>query len=264
MTTANVHAEASGALGSDAANLALTINARKPDGSSIMLPFTAPPSRVNTIALTGKVAPTSDAMRLELVGQVAGLQSGAVTIPGLGLSLAVEAKRDDPLAGGALPFALRLEADARADRDGADRIRRRVAADPHRRRNVRHDDGIRRDDGQTRGSRRDGDLHRHRFGRRRQRQDDRGFRRPPAAVAARRTTHLGSAHRLGGRQAVRHRDQPQGRRARHQPQHRRRDGRPSAGRRNPTFPAASSGRRTAARRSPVSPSPARRSRRPAT
>lgn len=112
MTTANVHAEASGALGSDAANLALTVNARKPDGSSIMLPFTAPPSRVNTIALTGKVAPTSDAMRLELVGQIAGLQSGEVTIPGLGLSLAVEAKRDDPLAGGALPYALRLEADA--------------------------------------------------------------------------------------------------------------------------------------------------------
>lgn len=112
VTTANVRAEASGSLAEAAANLALTINARKADGSTIMLPFTSPPSQVNTISLTGKVTPTAEAMRLELVGQIAGLQGGAVTIPGLGLSLAVEAKRDDPLAGGALPFALRVEADA--------------------------------------------------------------------------------------------------------------------------------------------------------
>ena len=191
LTTANVRAEASGALGDNAATLALTVNARKPDGGAMMLPFTTPPTRINTIALTGKVAPTAEAIRLELVGQIAGLESGTVTIPGLGVSLAVEAKRDDPLAGGALPFALRIEADAVQTATG--RIES-VDGSPI----ILTADGtfdtktaIGRDRRQACRCGWHRNLHRHGFVRGRGRQEYRGFRRSQAPITARRPAHFG-------------------------------------------------------------------------
>jgi translocation and assembly module TamB len=119
LTTATVKASATGALGGNAnaganANLALHVDVAKSGGGPIALPFLATPARLNRLALNGTVAPSADksALRLQLAGTVAGLAVGDTTVPGIGLSLAVEAQGDDPLASTTLPYALRVEADA--------------------------------------------------------------------------------------------------------------------------------------------------------
>ncbi|MEJ0011557.1 MAG: translocation/assembly module TamB domain-containing protein [Bauldia sp.] len=112
LSTGNVHAEVSGSFSDAVADLAVKLDAAKAGGGTLRVPFTNPPTRVENLALTGKVAPSGDRVRMELAGRATGLATGAVTIPGLGLSLAVEAPKANPLAAGQLPFAARVEADA--------------------------------------------------------------------------------------------------------------------------------------------------------
>ncbi len=112
VTTQSLRATASGGLGGSAADLSLKVAVAKPGGGNIALPFVGADSRVESVTLTGTAAPKGDVIRLELVGRVAGLETNGVRIPGTGLSGAIEARQDDPLAGGKLPFALRVEADA--------------------------------------------------------------------------------------------------------------------------------------------------------
>jgi translocation and assembly module TamB len=118
LTTDSVRATADGTLGDAVANLSLALNAARPDGAPIRLPFLEAPSTVGSIALTGTVAPSGGAVRLELLGRVVRLDLGGTRVPGLGLSAAVETTAADPLAGGELPFALHLEADAIATPTG--------------------------------------------------------------------------------------------------------------------------------------------------
>jgi translocation and assembly module TamB len=112
LSTGNVHAQVSGSFSDAVADLALKLDAAKAGGGPINVPFTNPPSQIENLALTGKVAPSGDRIRMELTGRAAGLVAGTMTIPGLGVSLAVEAPHVNPLAGGKLPFAARIEADA--------------------------------------------------------------------------------------------------------------------------------------------------------
>jgi translocation and assembly module TamB len=109
LTTATVRAEASGAVGNSAADLALSLKIARTDGGTVSLPFGG--TQIGSMTIAGKVAPAGDVLRLDLSGQVAGLQMGPVTIPTAGVSLAVEAAKDNPLSG-KLPFGLRLEASA--------------------------------------------------------------------------------------------------------------------------------------------------------
>ncbi len=113
LSTGSVRAAASGTIDGTTANLEVSLDAANPDGGPIAVPFVATLSQVDTVSFTGTVAPSGDAVRLDLVGRVGGLVSSGVRVPNLGLSLAVEtAAGGDPLAGGRLPFALRAEADA--------------------------------------------------------------------------------------------------------------------------------------------------------
>jgi hypothetical protein len=115
LTTATVRAEASGAMGNSAADLALSLKIARTDGGAIALPLGG--MQVASVSITGKVAPAGDVLRLDLAGQVAGLQTGSVMIPTAGVSLAVEAAKNNPLAG-KLPFGLRVEASAIATPGG--------------------------------------------------------------------------------------------------------------------------------------------------
>ena len=111
-TTASVRASAEGTLAQSVADLSLSVEIDRPDGSAIALPFAGAGSRMERLSLSGTVAPSNDVIRLELVGRIAGLETRGVHVPGLGLSLAVETRNGDPLAGAPLPFAVRVEADA--------------------------------------------------------------------------------------------------------------------------------------------------------
>ncbi len=111
VTTGSVSAQASGTLGDAAANLALSLNVAKAGGGRIAVPGLAD-GGFDRVALKGTVAPKGKALRLDLTGNVAGLDVGGTAISNLGASLAVEARGDDPLASATLPFALRVEADA--------------------------------------------------------------------------------------------------------------------------------------------------------
>ena len=66
----------------------------------------------DSVDLSGRVAPSGGVTRLDLVGRAAGLAVDGISAPAIGLSLAVEAEGDDPLADRTLPFAFRAEADA--------------------------------------------------------------------------------------------------------------------------------------------------------
>jgi translocation and assembly module TamB len=112
LSTGNVHAEVSGTFSDAVADLAVKLDAAKADGGTLRVPFTDPPSRIENLTLTGKVAPSADRIRMELTGRATGLATASVTIPGLGVSLAVEAPKANPLAAGQLPFAARIEADS--------------------------------------------------------------------------------------------------------------------------------------------------------
>ncbi len=112
VTTGSVRVAAQGGLGGGKTDLSLTVDVAKSDGGAIALPFVGGDAQLETLSLTGKAAPSGNVVRLELVGRVAGLQSNDTHIPGAGVSLAIEARQDDPLAGGKLPFGLRIEADA--------------------------------------------------------------------------------------------------------------------------------------------------------
>ena len=112
VTTGSVRVAAQGGLGGGKTDLSLTVDVAKSDGGAIALPFVGGDAQLETLSLTGKAAPSGNVVRLELVGRVAGLQSNDTRIPGAGVSLAIEARQDDPLAGGKLPFGLRIEADA--------------------------------------------------------------------------------------------------------------------------------------------------------
>ncbi len=112
IVTDSVHASASGTLGGNATDLALRVNIANPNGGTVALPFLGAGAGMQSLSLTGKGAPSGDTVRLDLVGHVAGMRMADISIPGVGLSFAVEAQRDDPLSDGTLPFGLRVEADA--------------------------------------------------------------------------------------------------------------------------------------------------------
>ncbi len=112
VTTDSVHLSASGDLGGDRTDLSLAVNVAKDGGGTIALPFLGGGAEMKSLSLKGKGAPAGDVVRLDLVGQIADLRTDKLRIPGVGLSLAIEARANEPLAGGKLPFGLRVEADA--------------------------------------------------------------------------------------------------------------------------------------------------------
>ncbi len=112
VTTDSVRASASGTLDGSKTDLALTVNVARPDGGAIALPFLGTGAAVESLSLTGKGAPSGKVVRFDLVGHVAGFKVADASIADAGLSFAVEAHPDDALAGGKLPFGLRIEADA--------------------------------------------------------------------------------------------------------------------------------------------------------
>ena len=111
LATDSVHASASGTLGGNKTDLSLKANVAGPAGGTIALPFLGSGASMESLSLSGKAA-SGNVVRLELVGRIAGLKTAQASVPGIGLSLAVEAPQGDPLAGGTLPFGLRVEADA--------------------------------------------------------------------------------------------------------------------------------------------------------
>ena len=112
IATDSLHASASGTLAGDATDLSLAVKVADPSGAPVALPFLGAGAEMKSLSLTGKGRPSGNAIRLELVGHAVGLQANDVLVPGVGLSLAVEAHPDDALGGGTLPFGLRVEADA--------------------------------------------------------------------------------------------------------------------------------------------------------
>ncbi len=112
IATDSVHASASGALGGNKTDLALKANVARPAGGAIALPFLGSGAGMESLSLSGKASSSGNTVRLDVVGHVAGLKTTQASVPGIGLSLAVEAPQGDRLAGGTLPFGLRVEADA--------------------------------------------------------------------------------------------------------------------------------------------------------
>ena len=111
LRTATVDGSVSGDLGQNVADLSLKFEVAHPNGSAIDLPLVSVPSTIDRVSLSGTVAPSGDIIRLDLTGNIAGLTLGEFSVPATGLSLAVESNASDPLSGGQLPFALRLETD---------------------------------------------------------------------------------------------------------------------------------------------------------
>ena len=111
-STANVRANLSGSLSGTAANLTLKADASKNGGGALALPFLGDGASAQSFSLTGQVAPKDTGIRLDLIGHAQGLVVSGNTLPRPDFSLAVEAPRAAPLAGGSLPFGLRVETDA--------------------------------------------------------------------------------------------------------------------------------------------------------
>ena len=113
VSTETVQMTASGTFGGAGTDLSVKMAIEKPGGGPISLPVASgEPIRFDSLSLNGRIAPAKDATRLDLTGRVGGLNTGSVAVPGIGLSLAVEADARNPLADDTLPFALRLEADS--------------------------------------------------------------------------------------------------------------------------------------------------------
>ena len=112
IATDSVHASASGTLGGNKTDLSLKANVAMPAGGAIALPFLGSGAGMESLSLSGKAASSGNAVRLDVVGHVVGLKTTQASVPGIGLSLAVEAPQGVPLAGGSLRFGMRVEADA--------------------------------------------------------------------------------------------------------------------------------------------------------
>ncbi len=110
LTTNTIRAEASGSIGGDAADLALTVDVAKADGGSVRLPGFGQPAEAGALTLKGHVAPKEDRLRLDLTGRITRFALGTASVPGIGLSLAAEAPKRG-LAAAKIPFAFRAEAD---------------------------------------------------------------------------------------------------------------------------------------------------------
>lgn len=118
VSTETVKAEVTGVLGGADTSLSLKVDAARANGAAITLPaIGGMPAAVTSTTLAGTVARSGDVTRLDIRGNVAGLSVGDTRIPALGLSGAMEAEGEDPLAAGNVPFALRLEADSIARGD---------------------------------------------------------------------------------------------------------------------------------------------------
>ncbi len=108
LSPGSVGGQSSGA----APDLAVELALGRPDGAPLTLPLATPVS-LTQATLRGSIGAAGDTpLRLDLVGHVAGLSVAGATIPGTGLSLALESGGPDPLAERRFPFALRIEADA--------------------------------------------------------------------------------------------------------------------------------------------------------
>lgn len=112
LTTAAVEAAISGTLSREVADLSLQLDIADPDSNPIPLPMLPASSELTRVSVRGTVGPSDGIVRADLVGNVAGLSIGGVSVPGTGLSLAVETAPGGSVFDGSLPFALRLEADA--------------------------------------------------------------------------------------------------------------------------------------------------------
>jgi translocation and assembly module TamB len=111
LRTANVSAEAAGALGDAAADLRLKVDIAKRGGGAIRLPESVMArTRFDSIALTGNVVPAENAARLELAGRIAGLHVADISAPQAELSFSLASAGRDTRARAKLPFALRVEA----------------------------------------------------------------------------------------------------------------------------------------------------------
>ncbi|MCP4379883.1 MAG: hypothetical protein GY798_00380 [Hyphomicrobiales bacterium] len=111
VSTDTVRLSASGAFGPPDAELSFKLDAKRPDGEAIALPVGEDPITIGSLALSGRIAPHDGGRRLDLVGRVTGLSSSVGTVPGIGLSLALESDDDNPFAEDSVPFAARVEAD---------------------------------------------------------------------------------------------------------------------------------------------------------
>mgnify|MGYP000665994065 CR=1 FL=1 len=113
LDTGAIRAQASGSFGSADSDLTLRVQVSNPDGGGFTLPLGGDaPLAFDSVDLSGRVAPADGMTRLDLIGRVAGLSTAGVSVPAIGLSLAVEADGSDPLADTTLPFAFRAEADS--------------------------------------------------------------------------------------------------------------------------------------------------------
>lgn len=110
--TKNVNAAVTGTLSRDVADLSLKVDVADPSGAAIALPMLPAESELRSASLRGTVKPSDGVFRLDVIGNIVGLQSGGISVPGTGLSLAVETQSGAAFGSGDLPFALRLEADA--------------------------------------------------------------------------------------------------------------------------------------------------------
>lgn len=110
--TKNVNAAVSGTLSREVADLSFNVDIADPAGAEITVPMLAENSALRSAALRGTVKPSDGVFRLDAVGNIAGLQSGDISVPATGLSLAVEMNSGAAFGISDLPFALRLEADA--------------------------------------------------------------------------------------------------------------------------------------------------------
>jgi translocation and assembly module TamB len=107
-----VHASLSGSLSDTTADLTLKADASKSGGGALALPFLGTGAAAQSLSVTGQVAPKGNVIRLDIVGRAADLTVAGNTLPAPDFSLAVEAPRSSPLAGGSVPFGLRAETDA--------------------------------------------------------------------------------------------------------------------------------------------------------
>ncbi|WP_421726251.1 translocation/assembly module TamB domain-containing protein [Bauldia sp.] len=112
VSTETVRLTASGEYGFSDSIMSIRLEARRPDGRPITLPTGGDSIAIDGLTASGRVAASGEGRRLDLVAQVAGLATADMSVPGIGLSLAVETETGGLLNADTLPFAIRIEADA--------------------------------------------------------------------------------------------------------------------------------------------------------
>ncbi len=112
MRTAAINGRIEGRLTENLADLTIALDLADPKGNPIRLPIPAVQGEIGALSLNGKVVPSGENVRLDLVGRITALEVAGVAVPAAGLSFAIETASTNPLEATRLPFAFRAEADA--------------------------------------------------------------------------------------------------------------------------------------------------------